>query len=99
MVIYVTHCHNGDEENLQKASRIVHNLQKADKDNCYICPLLTFSAINKGELNEEEMSNIRIDLLSICDMLIVSSREDAQIKHEIDFAKLVGMEIKNLEQQ
>ena len=70
-----------------------------DLCNTYICPLLTFSHLEYGEIGyEAEMENC-LDLLSVCDKLIVASDfvDSKGVQEEIDFATLVKMEVEYLE--
>ena len=95
-VIYVSHKFGGDPANIERAKKITHDLQVADLDNCYICPLLTFSYLKYGEIGYEQEMEICLDLLSVCDCLIVASDISDGVQKEIDFARLVGMEVIDL---
>ena len=93
---YVSHRFGGDPANIERAKKITHDLQVADLDNCYICPLLTFSHLKYGEIGYEQEMDICLDLLSVCDVLIVASEPSKGVQKEIDFAKMVGMEVIDL---
>ena len=93
---YVAHRFGGDPANIERAKKITHDLQVADLDNCYICPLLAFSHLNYGEIGYEQEMEICLDLLSVCDVLIVASDVSDGVQKEIDFAKMVGMEVIDL---
>ena len=71
----------------------------ADLENTYICPLLTFSHLQYGEIGYENELEACIDLLSVADKLIVASDflDSVGVQKEIDFANLVGMEVEYLE--
>lgn len=96
---YVAHKYGGDPQNLERAKRITHELQVNDLENCYICPLMAFSHLWYNEIGFDEEMDLCIDLLSICDGLIVASdfAESKGLQKEIEFAKLVGMEVKHYE--
>ena len=99
MIIYVAHKYQSKQENLERAKKITHDLQVADLENTYICPLLTFSHLQYGEIGyDAEMENC-LDLLSVCDKLIVASDflTSKGVQKELDFANLVGMEVQFLE--
>ena len=96
MLVYVAHRYGGDPANIVRAKKITHDLQVADLDNCYICPLLTFSHLKYGGIGYEQEMEICLDLLSVCDCLIVASDISDGVKKEIDFARLVGMEVIDL---
>jgi hypothetical protein len=97
LIIYVSHIFQGNQENLERAKKITHDLQVADLANTYICPLLAFSHLQYGEIGyNEEMENC-LDLLSVCDKLIVASDISKGVAKEINFANLVHMEVEYLE--
>lgn len=93
MVYYVSHCYQGDTDNIRKAAKITHDLQMADQNNCYICPLLAFSHMEYGEIGYEQEMELCLDLLSVCDALIVASKVSEGVRREIEFAKMVNMEV------
>ena len=93
---YVAHRFGGDTSNIERAKKITHDLQVADLDNCYICPLLAFSHLDYGEIGYEQEMEICLDLLSVCDYLIVASDVSDGVQKEIDFARMVGMEVIDL---
>ena len=93
---YVSHRFGGDPANIERAKKITHDLQVADLDNCYICPLLTFSHLKYGEIGYDEELELCIDILSVADVLIVASDVSKGVQKEIDFAKMVGMEVIDL---
>lgn len=96
---YVAHKYGGDPKNIERAKKITHELQVNDLENCYICPLLAFSHMRYNEIGFEEEMELCIDLLSICDGLIVASdfAKSRGMQKEIDFANLVGMEVEYYE--
>ena len=95
-ICYVSHCFGGDPANIERAKKITHDLQVADLDNCYICPLLTFSYLKYGEIGYDEELELCIDILSVADVLIVASDISEGVQKEIDFARMVGMEVIDL---
>lgn len=97
MLVYVSHCFGGDMANLERAKKITHDLQVADLENTYICPLLALSHLEYNEVGYDDEMNLCIDLLSIADKMIVASDLSKGVCREIDFANLVGMEVEYLE--
>lgn len=97
---YVAHKYGANPENLERAKKITHDLQVADLENTYICPLLAFSHLQYGEIGYDEEMELCIDLLSECQKLIVASDflYSKGVQKEIDFANLVGMEVEYLEE-
>jgi hypothetical protein len=98
MIIYISHKYGGKPENLERAKKITHDLQVADLENTYICPLLALSHLKYNEVGYDDEMNLCIDLLSGCDRLIVASDISKGVAKEIDFANLVGMEVEYLEE-
>ena len=96
MIIYVSHAYGGKKENYEKAKRITHDLQIENPTHCFICPLLTFSHLDYGEIGYDEELELCIDILSVADVLIVASEPSKGVRKEIDFARLVGMEVIDL---
>ena len=95
-MIYVSHKFGGDPANMERAKKITHDLQVNDPENCYICPLLAFSHLVYNEMGYDEEMALCIDLLSVSDVLIVASDVSDGVQKEIDFAKMVGMEVIDL---
>ena len=95
-MIYVSHKFGGDPANMERAKKITHDLQVNDPENCYICPLLAFSDLEYNEIGYDAEMALCIDLLSVSDVLIVASDVSKGVQKEIDFARLVGMEVIDL---
>ena len=98
MIFYVGHCFNGEKANIERAKKITHDLQVKDLENCYICPLLAFSDLEYGEIGYNNELELCIDILQQCDKLIVASEISNGVQREIDFAKLVKMEVLQLDE-
>ena len=96
MMIYISHCYQGKPENMERAKQITHDLQVADPDNCYICPLMAFSHLQYGEMSYDAEMELCLDILSCCDKLLITSEISEGVRREIEFAKMVGMEIEYL---
>lgn len=97
MIYYVSHKFGGDMENYQKAKEITHDLQIKDLENTYICPILALSHLGYNEIGYDEETQICLDVLSVSDKLIVASDISRGVQAEIDFAKLIGMEVEYLD--
>ena len=95
-ICYVSHRYGGDPANMERAKKITHDLQVNDPKNCYICPLLAFSHLGYNEIGNDEEMELCIDLLSVSDVLIVASDISDGVQKEIDFARMVGMEVIDL---
>ena len=94
--IYVSHKFGGDPANMERAKKITHDLQIENPTHCFICPILAFSHLQYGEIGYEQELEICLDLLSVCDYLIVASDVSQGVQKEIDFARMVGMEVIDL---
>ena len=95
-ICYVSHRYGGDPANMERAKKITHDLQVNDTENCYICPLTAFSHLGYNEIGYDEEMALCIDLLSVSDVLIVASDISKGVQKEIDFARMVGMEVIDL---
>lgn len=96
MLVYVAHRYGGDPANMERAKKITHDLQVNDPENCYICPLTAFSHLGYNEIGYDEEMALCIDLLSVSDILIIASDISNGVQKEIDFARMVGMEVVDL---
>ena len=94
MIYYVTHAYDGKADTCEKVRQILFDFQNDDWENCYVSPVLCFpySSIKDGDGQKLNLVPIRLDLLSVCDVLLVVGEPDSDMKMEIDFAKSVGME-------
>ena len=93
MLLYLAHKYQGKQENMERVKKIAHDLQMENPTHCVVCPLLNFSCLDYGEIGYTEEMEICLDLLSVCDVLIVASEPSKGVQKEIDFARMVGMEV------
>lgn len=93
MVFYVAHEYGGKVENIIRAKKITHDLQISDLENTYICPLMALSELEYGEVPFEKEMELCLDILQMCDKIIVASKISKGVQAEIDFAQLIGMEV------
>ena len=98
MLYYITNAYLGNNANLEKAKEITRNLQKKDMANCYVNPLIFLSHLDFNKFNKDDLMELRLDILQNCDKLIVSGAISDNMRLEIDFAKLVKMEVMRLEE-
>lgn len=98
MLYFVSHKNGGVPENIERAKQITHDLQVKDLSNTYICPLIMFSHLRYGEIGCDAEKELCLDILSSCDTLILASEVSEGMKAELDFAKMVGMEVTTLEE-
>lgn len=87
MLIYVS-CDN---------NKVISGLQIKDLDNCYIIASEVFWHLSDKDISRDDLIALRLDLLSVCDVLMISEENNPFSNDEIEFADLVGMEVKYLE--
>ena len=97
--IYVSHKFFGDTANMERAKKITHDLQIENPEHCFICPILAFSHLEYGEIGYDDEIELCLDLLSLCDALIVASDVSDGVQKEIDFARMVGMDVIDLAEE
>ena len=98
MLIYVASRYGKDSDSLKRAIKVTHDLQIKDLVNCYISPVLAFSHLDCREIDYDAEMELRLDLLSIADRLIIVDKISEGIRTELDFAKLVKMEVMELDE-
>ena len=96
MMYYVSHEYGGNAQNVEKAKKITHDRQVADPDNCYICPLTAFAHLQYGETGYDAKMDLCVHWLSVRGNLIVASIPSEGVRREIEFAKMVNMEVEYL---
>ena len=96
MLLYLAHKYQGRQENIDRVKKIAHDLQMDNPKHCVVCPRLNFSCLDYGEIGYDQEMEICLDLLSVCDVLIVASDISDGVQEEIDFARMVGMEVIDL---
>ena len=96
MLIYVAHEFGSKKSNIRKAAKITRELQLADPDNTYICPLLAFSHLKYNELGYEREMELCIELLSECMEMVVASKISKGVQMEIEYCQLWNIPIQYL---
>ena len=96
MLVYVSHCYGGKPENVERARRITHDLQVENPNHCFICPLLMFSHLDYGEIGYDEEIELHLDILSVCDQFLITSEISEGVRRELDFARLIELEVFDL---
>ena len=91
-MIYVT----GSSEKLSNVAEVleyVGAMQIYDTSNCYICPLNAFSHLKHKDISSDIKIELREDLLTCCEKLIVIGEIDDFVQAEIDLAEKCKMEV------
>lgn len=91
-MIYVT----GSCETQNDVNKVVKHLgliQINDPAHCYISPLNAFSHLRGVKMPQTTRTNLRLDLLTDCEKLIVVGEIDGFVQAEIDLANRCKMEV------
>lgn len=91
MIYYVSY----EMDDVENATKTTWHLQMNDTQNCYICPALAFAHIKGNEIGADAVKDLKLDLLTVCDGLIIP--EGVNADEEEHLAKLVKMEVLRLE--
>lgn len=97
-IIYVSHKYDGKKEAIRDATRITYNLQTKDLQNHYYCPLVAIPWIAYKDISEDDKIALKLDMLTVCDSLLIASDVSDDMEDEIEFAKLVKMEVLRLDE-
>lgn len=97
-IIYVSHKYDGKKEAIRDATRITYNLQTKDLQNHYYCPLIAIPWIAYKDISEDDKIALKLDMLTVCDSLLIASDVSDDMEDEIEFAKLVKMEVLRLDE-
>ena len=97
MTVFVAHEHT--DASTIRSQKIVLQLQHENLAHCFIPASIAFEHLYKGDLSQDEIFDIECDLLCNCDQLLIVSKISPIIQREIDFARMVGMEVIDLEEK
>lgn len=97
--IYVAHKYMGDRSNIEKLGVILRKLQKEHPENTYFSPLHNFSYLDYKDLSYDDMMECCLDWLCESEKLLVVGEISEGVQREIDFAKMVDMEVEYIEPQ
>lgn len=98
MRFYISHKYQGDKSNIERAGKIAKKLQLEHPEHAYFSPLHAFSFLEYNDMAYDDFMEVCYDFLSACDGLIVASEISKGVQMEIDFAKLVKMEVMRLDE-
>lgn len=93
MLIYVSHAYDNLAVNIRKAKRITDELQRKDFPNHYYCPLTAIACLTDKDVSDDDKTALKLDMLMVCDSLLIASEITEDMKDEIDFANAVHMEV------
>ena len=98
MRYYIAHKYQGDKSNIDRVGKIAKKLQIEHPEHAYFSPLHAFSFLEYNDMAYDDFMEVCYDFLSACDVLIVASEISKGVRMEIDFAKLVKMEVMTLDE-
>ena len=98
MRYYIAHKYQGDKSNIDRVGKIAKKLQTEHPEHAYFSPLHAFSFLEYNDMAYDDFMEVCLDFLSACDVLIVASEISKGVQMEIDFAKLVKMEVMRLDE-
>ena len=94
MTIFVAHCQMKDAA--IRAQKIVAQLQLENPTHCFIPATVAFEHLYKGNFSQDDIFNIEGDLLMNCDQMMVVSDISHIMQRQIDYCRMVGMEVIDL---
>lgn len=96
MTYYVSYSYSENKQSVKEARRILLKLQKKDMMNCYVCPVVSFPIFESEEVDKDSKFELCLDLMTLCDAFIIGSHISEGMKKEIEFARLIKMEVLRL---
>lgn len=87
MVYYVT------ARDTATAKKVAEKLQAENLTDCYISPLTALSCLKDINIPPEAKTALRLDLLTVCDALIVKCPISDDMQTEISLARKINMEV------
>lgn len=94
MTVFVAH--EQTENSSVRASKIILQLQYENPTHCFIPASIAFEHLYNGDFSQDEIFDIECDLLCNCDQLLIVSDISPIMRRQIDFARMVGMEVIDL---
>ena len=94
MTVFVAHTQTN--ESTIRSQKIVLQLQYENPTHCFIPAAIAFEHLYNGDFMEEDAYNIELDLLMNCDQLLIVSDISPIMRRQIDYCRMVGMEVIDL---
>jgi hypothetical protein len=94
VTVFVAHCQN--EESTIRSQKIVLQLQYENPPHCFIPAAIAFEHLYDGAFTNEEIFDIELDLLMNCDQMLIVSDISPMMRRQIDYCRMVGMEVIDL---
>ena len=94
MTVFVAHCQN--EESAIRSQKIVLQLQYENPTHCFIPASIAFEHLYNGDFSQDDIFDIEADLLMNCDQMMIVSDISPIMRRQIDYCRMVGMEVIDL---
>ena len=94
MTVFVAHEHT--DTSAIRAQKIVFQLQYENPPQCFIPAAIAFEHLYNGDFSQDAIFDIEADLLMNCDQMLIVSDISPIMQRQIDYCKMVGMEVIDL---
>ena len=94
MTVFVAH--EQTEGSSLRLSKIVLQLQMENPTHCFIPAAIAFEHLYNGDFSQDDIFDIEADLLMNCDQMLIVSDISPIMRRQIDFARIIGMEVIDL---
>ena len=94
MTVFVAHAQT--EKSTIRSQKLVLQLQNANPAHCFIPAAIAFEHLYNGDFSQDDIFNIEADLLMNCDQMLIVSDISPIMQRQIDYCRMVGMEVVDL---
>jgi hypothetical protein len=94
LTLFVAHAQT--DESTIRSQKIVLQLQYENPTHCFIPAAIAFEHLYNGDFSQEDIFNIEADLLMNCDQMLIVSDISPMMRRQIDYCRMVGMEVIDL---
>jgi hypothetical protein len=88
--------HRQTEDSSLRLSKIVLQLQYENTTHCFVPAAIAFEHLYNGDFSQEDIFDIEADLLMNCDQMLIVSDISPIMRRQIDYCRMVGMEVIDL---
>ena len=94
MTVFVAHAQT--DESTIRSQKIVLQLQYENPTHCFVPAAIAFEHLYNGDFSQDDIFNIEADLLMNCDQMLIVSDISPIMRRQIDYCRMVGMEVIDL---
>ena len=94
MTVFVAHAQT--DESTIRSQKIVLQLQHENPTHCFIPAAIAFEHLYNCDFSQDEIFDIEADLLMNCDQMLIVSDVSPIMRRQIDYCRMVGMEVIDL---